>query len=85
MGLYFADFVKMSKLPPHIHQTHCKLTSYHLLKVVWQELCAIHPVQIPSDAKKQFPSKPTVSQTLRHCIQLQHPGGVTDTQIDIHY
>lgn len=60
-------------------QPHCKLTSYLLLVVVWQELCTIHPVQIPPDAKKQTPSKPAVSQILRHCVQLQRPEGVTDT------
>lgn len=54
----------------HVHQPHCNLTSYHLSVGVWQELLAIHYVQIASYAKKQCPSKPTVSQTLRHCIQL---------------
>lgn len=51
--------------------------SHQLLIVVWQELCTIHPVQIPFNAKVQFPSKPRVGQTLGHRIQLQRPGGVT--------
>lgn len=63
-------WLKMSLTILYMSISRVELSSYHLLVAVWQELCAIHSVQTSSDAKKQLPSKPSVSQTLRHRIQL---------------
>lgn len=55
----------------NVYQPHHKLTSYHLLVGVWQELLTLNYIEITSDAEKQHPSESTRGQTLRHCIQLQ--------------